>query len=425
MSSLEELLIASGAMTEAQLDIVRAEKVRKGGSLDTNILALGYLTEHALQRLLEQTFPRIPGTSLAAEPTPEALALLDAERSRALGAVPQRVEGRQLHVLMDDEATLTLLAEEPSLQAYELVPVAVNEVRLRFLQERLYGLPRDKRYVEIMDRLLARAAEKAAVPRSHSDFLIGDPLAGLEPEWMSGAILLESNVTPSSPGGDPEAIPLLEQDLLLEATEGEPSEWDEDTAARPLVEVHQALTVDGFGAALDATTSMDDLPEIFFRFGVPCFQSVALFKVQSNMVMGWRGAGLGIASDLIRGIVVPMQSDTFLGRAIESGVWVGQAAENPVEERIAEQLGASHDAQMVTGAVKVAGRPVLVVCGVTEGQAPDPRVVMDFARLCEQASETVLRLILARKQSPPSEDAPAGPVKKKASKKKTTRKKSS
>lgn len=425
MSSLEEHLIKSGAMTEAQLEIVRAEQGGQGGGLDTNILALGYLTEHALQRLLEQTFPQVPGTNFTLEPTPEAVALLDRERSKALGVLPQRLVGRQLHLLTLDPNVLASLTQVETLKGYDLVAVGVNEVRLRYLQERFHGIPREPRFVEIMDRLLARASEKAAAKASALDLLIGDPLAGLEPEWMAGATLMGDGAQPTAQDGDPEAIPLLEDELLIEITEEGPraENEDEDTAARPLTEAHEKLGIEGFRAALDATSSMDDLPAVFFRFGVTSFKSVALFKVQSNMVMGWRGAGLGIASDLIRGIVVPVQSDTFLARAIEGGVFVGRTDENPVEERVAEQLGASSDDHVVTGVVKVAARPVLVACGVTAGQAPDPQIVSDFTELCAQASETVLRLIMARKGAKTSADETPSTSKKKTAKKRTTKKK--
>ena len=421
MSSLEELILTSGAMTEAQLDVVQAEKSKLGGSLDANILALGFLTEHALERLLLQSFPRFPGVNPRAEPAPEALVLLSADRSKALGIVPQRLVGRQLHILMDDPTTLTLLGGEPSFAPYDLVPVAVNEVRLRFLQERHYGLPREPRYVEIMDRLLSRAREKEAAKNQREDQLIGDPLAGLEPEWMAGAMQVPTDAASPEKDLAAEEIPLLEEELLLEEGDESGSAGGEDTSALPLVEAHEALSPMDFRAALDATTSMDDLPEVFFRFGVSAFRSVSLFKVQSNMMMGWRGAGLGIASDLIRGIVVPVQSDTFLARAVETGLYVGQGTENLVEERIVEQMGATPDAFVVTAAVKVASRPVLVVCCLTDGDSPGQEVLSDFSRLCEQASETVLRLILSRKQADTGK--PAGrkpPSKKKAAKKKST-----
>lgn len=428
MSSLEELLIKSGAMTEAQLELVRAERDKQGVSLDAAILAQGYLTEEAFQRILGQSFASVPDADFALEPTDKALALLDREHSVSLGVVPQRVLGHDLHVLLRDPAALSAVAELPSVQAFNVVAVGVNDVRLRYLQDRFYGVAREPRYVEIMDRLLARAAEKQAMRESSLDGLIGDPLAGLEPEWMAGAIPMPAEAAPPPAANEADAIPLLDEELLMEVTDEE-SQWDEDTHEMPLSELHEQLTTENFRSALDAAASMDDLPGVFFRFGVPHFRSVALFKVQSQMVMGWRGAGLGIASELIRGIVVPVQSDTFLARAIENDVFVGIPNGNAVEVQVAEQLGAEEDTHVVTAAVKVAGRPVLVVCGLTEGEDAPPEVVSDFAQLCSQTSDTLKRIIMARKSAKAaeaSEDSEASaPKKKKGGKKRSPKKKGS
>lgn len=445
MPSLEDVLLKSGAMTEAQLKIVRAEMERLGGSLDANILALGYLTEEALQRLLSQLFPGKAEADFRLEPEAEALSLVKAQAAREMEVVPQRVMGMKLYVLMHSPETMTQLEGAEGLDSFDLVAVGLNEVRLRYLLDQCYDAPREPRYVEIMDRLLAREVARSKEPRTRLDSLIGDPLAGLEEEWMAGVVVMEpgepgrpevsatpgpsrapgasaesgSGKEPQAPGApseeemmasldrtDTEVVLLLDDDILIEVIEGEePTQAVEATGAEgsasaslALEDAHESLAVEDFRAALDQTTSMDELPDLFFRFGVPHFKSVALFKVQSNMVMGWRGAGLGMVSEHIRGIVVPVQSDTFLARAIDQGIYTGQSEGSPVEDRILEQLGAPPDAHVITGGMQVANRPVLVVCCITEGEAPDPKVVSDFSQLCDLASETIFQLILERKK---------------------------
>jgi hypothetical protein len=274
-------------------------------------------------------------------------------------------------------------------------------------------------------------------------------MAGLEPDYLAGAEVIRPPedgkaagagraaastlaATDTTPAGalagasldedlDADMIPLLEDELLIEVEEEEEEEGVEaESGDQTLEEAHQSLAAEDFSTALDEVHSMEALPDIFFRFGVPYFKSVALFKVQGGMVMGWRGAGLGILSELIRGIVVPVQSDTFLARGIEEGPYAGPAGSNPVEERIAEQLGAGSKAQVVTAAVKLGERPVLVVCGLTDTEEdasatpPDPEVVTQLGQLCDQASQTVLRLIMERKQSkqpqqPPTSEPEAEP----------------
>ena len=252
-------------------------------------------------------------------------------------------------------------------------------------------------------------------------------MSGLDPEWMAGAVVVEKGSQATGIGVDEdlveEVIPILEDELLMEVTdEDELAAADEEEGTRSLEDDLTPLGPEEFQSALESVESMDALPDVFFRFGVNHFRSVALFKVQGGMVMGWRGAGLGIVSELIRGIVVPVQSDTFLARAVESGLYAGQAGANAVEERIAEQLGcAEGEVWVAAGAVKVGDRPVLVALGVTEDEKPEKELIAQLQQLTDMASQTVVRLIMARKkqaESKPKPKAKRGGVKGKTRKKK-------
>ncbi|MFH2007829.1 MAG: hypothetical protein ABI333_14700 [bacterium] len=409
MSSLEDLLLDSGAMTKTQLAIVRDEQEKKGGSLDLNILALGYLTEHALQRIIEQLWNQVGQVDFEQAPTKGAIALLSEEQAQTVQAVPQSVLGQQLYVLVHDRQTVDRLAELDELTEYDIVPVGLNEVRLKYLLERCYNVPRSERDMEIMERLMKQAAAAKERHAAALDALIGDPMAGLEPGMLAGAIVVES--PPPEPAAtleelDEDDIPILEDELLIEVVDEEEFDAGEESSGeRALEEDHQVMEVDDFEETLASAESMDALPDVFFRFGVPYFKSMAIFKVQGGMLHGWRGAGLGIVPEMIRGIVVPAQSDTFLAKGIEQGVYMGRGGSNAVEEGLTEQLGSTPDAHIVTGAIAVGDRPVMVVCGLTEEGEPGSSVADELKQLCQLASQTVVRLIMERKKAKQAEQA--------------------
>ncbi len=413
MSSLEDLLLESGAMTEAQVAIARDEQRIHGGSLDLNILALGFLTERAMQQLLAQRWDQVGKVDYTQDPTEGAIALLTARQAEEIGAVPQSKLGSQLYVLVHDPAAVDRLGELPELDELDIVPVGVNEVRLKMLLHRCYGIQPDPRVLEIMDRLASHSEAAAARRKAAADSLIGDPMAGLDEPWLAGAVVVdapgddlqEALPVGTSPLGEygelrEEDIPILEDELLIEVVDDDEGEDAAvDTTGRALEERKDALAAQDFQATLDALVGMDGLPEVFLRFGVPHFQSVALFKVQGGMLMGWRGAGLGIVPEMIRGIVVPTRSDTFLAKAIERSVHSSKGANNVVEERILEQLGCGEDASLVAASVKVGDRPVLVVAGASVGSEPDQEVLAELTHLCHLASQTVVRLIMERKKA--------------------------
>jgi len=417
MSSLEELLLESGAMTKAQVAIVRDDQRIHGGSLDLSILALGFLTENALQQLLAQLWNQEGKVDFEQAPTTGAVELLTAEQAADIGAVPQSLLGEQLYVLVHNTGAVDRLGELEELAQYDIIPVGVNEVRLKYLLDRCYKIPRTTRMTQIMDRLMSQADAAKARRHAHTDPLIGDPMAGLDEPWLAGAIIVESPVedlAATIPDGlspaktlDEDDIPILEDELLIEIVEDdeEPDEGDAEPE-RTLEEAQEPLSPEQFQNTLDAVQTMDALPEVFFRFGVGTFKSVALFKVQGGMVKGWRGAGLGMVPETIRAIEVPVQSDTFLAKGIQESVYSAQGGSNAVEDQITEQLGCAKDAFLVSATVKVGERPVLVVCAISEQQTPDTAVLDQLSHLCHLSSQTVVRLIMERKKT--KQSAPPG-----------------
>ena len=390
---LRATLLESGVMNEAQILLAEADQAAHGGGLDTAILALGYLTEAALQRLISRVWGQSGSDAYLGDPSPEAMALLTAEEASQHRSVPLRIEGKTVHVLAREPAALEALRRLPGLAGRTLTGVPVNEVRLHHLLERGYALPRNPREIEIMDRLMMQAVATRRPALGELDSLLGDPLAGLDPGYLAGAVVIRPEAAEPL---EADVIPLLEDEFLTEITEEEPATVV-DGEVEPAAE-RAPLGRDGFEMALSGLASMDALPEIFFRFSQRHFRTFAIFKVQSGMLMGWRGVGAQLVPAVLRGVVVPTGSDTFLARAIQHGTYSGQAGANAVERGIAAHLGGSETAHVTSCALKVGDRPVLVVCGLSEEKVPDV-AVLDLEKLSGLASQAVLQMIRAKKKS--------------------------
>jgi hypothetical protein len=379
-------------MNEAQIRLAEAEQAAHGGSLDTAILALGYLTEAALQRLLARVWGVSGSDAYLVDPTPEAAALISAAEAARHRALPQRIDGKTVHVLARDPTALDALRHLPAFSGRMLVGVPVNEVRLSHHLDRCFSVLRSQREIEIMDRLMMQAVATARPGLGELDPLIGDPLAGLDPGFLAGAVVVRA---PEAEPLDPDVIPLLEDELLTEITEEEPTT---ETEGEPEAAAARApLARDEFESALTGLGSMDALPDIYFRFSQRHFPTFALFKVQSGMLMGWRGVGEKLVPAVLRGVVVPVGSDTFLARAIQHGTHVGQAGANAVEREIATHLGGDATAWVTACSLKVGDRPVLVVCGLSADKPADV-AVLDLEKLSSLASHAVLQMIRAKKK---------------------------
>ena len=155
-----------------------------------------------------------------------------------------------------------------------------------------------------MGRLEAQAvsAHERRAELADDSMFLGDPVAGEAPDAPE-------------PAEDDEDIPIVDIDFLEEdfeeLDEADLIEVDESDGSASLAEAFDALDIDGVEGALQALDSMDGIPEIFFRFGAPYFESAAIFKAQGGMFKAWRGAGLGVKPALLRSMMVPTAADTF------------------------------------------------------------------------------------------------------------------
>ncbi len=139
---LGEFLIEEGLLTPSQLQLGIEAQRQRGGSLGTNLLALGLLDEDALARLLGRVYG-VPSASrgelLAA--APEIVALLSADYARRHRALPFRVEGDHLALALQNPNDSLAVHEAAFLTGFVVVPYVAPEVVIRAALARHHHLP--------------------------------------------------------------------------------------------------------------------------------------------------------------------------------------------------------------------------------------------------------------------------------------------
>jgi hypothetical protein len=161
---LGEILVARGYCTARQIEEALDEQVVYDGRLGTNLIELGIVTEEQLARALAIQFGR-PTRWGPIAIDKSALATMGATGAERWQAVPLKLEGRCLEVLVSELRDPTRLDDLAFATGKEVRPVLVPEARLWELLHRCYGLP----YPERRGRIGQRGNEGALV--SHQEIL--------------------------------------------------------------------------------------------------------------------------------------------------------------------------------------------------------------------------------------------------------------
>lgn len=161
---LGEILVARGYCTARQIEEALDEQVVYDGRLGTNLIELGIVTEEQLARALAIQFGRPTRWGpIAVEKS--ALATMAASGAERWQAVPLKLEGRCLEVLVSELRDPTRLDDLAFATGKEVRPVLVTEARLWELLHRCYGVP----YPERRGRIGQRGTEGGLA--SHQEIL--------------------------------------------------------------------------------------------------------------------------------------------------------------------------------------------------------------------------------------------------------------
>jgi len=408
MDKLAEQMLDGGVLTKAQLETVLQQQRVFGGSLALNLLIEGAVSERVVQVFLEQVIGNPGKQPYNSEPDPDVLALLDRDRAARLKCIPLKVEDNVLHVLTIDPSNKEALLEIDKRTGYEVVPSLVNELRFLWLLDRWYGIVCPPRAEEAAKNLSKNENElmKSILDSDDEDSLIYDPMAGA----FAGMEGLESLVDSNDGAGQGETMEveeeifhLLEEELssLVMSTKKEEHatlQKEEKRSDLPVGEGLEPLEMKDVPKALEEALSLDDVFEVFERYGGPYFKSLTAFRVQGGVIMGWKSVGTETDPEVIRELVVPVSEEVFLTEAMGEEPHLSVERNSPSDKKLAAQMGCDEKDTILCFRIIVLTRPVVALCANLQENIPLPKVVGEFADLCEKASSAVVRIIMKKKE---------------------------
>ena len=147
---LGQMLVADGLLTQEQLKEAIYNQVIFGGKLGTNLLELGYLDEETLARYLARQH-RVKSIRLEdlSNIHPSVIKLLARRLAEKYLALPVRLEGKKLYVVMANPSEMGALSELSFVTGKVIVPLVLPEVRIFDLLNNYYSIGRELRYINI------------------------------------------------------------------------------------------------------------------------------------------------------------------------------------------------------------------------------------------------------------------------------------
>ncbi|MCK6548552.1 hypothetical protein L6R52_22080 [Myxococcota bacterium] len=147
---LGDLLVRYQLITPEQLQQGLRAQQTFGGRLGTALVDLGYIQETALAHFLgvQLGLPAVNPADVNAL-GPQVLSVLPPEIAKKYKVIPLSVENRKLRLAMIDPTDLEVLDEVAFLTGHRVQAVVAPESLIRYALERYYGMPRERRRVEV------------------------------------------------------------------------------------------------------------------------------------------------------------------------------------------------------------------------------------------------------------------------------------
>jgi type IV pilus assembly protein PilB len=133
-----DLLVREGLITRDQLNMALQEQRENGTRIGYNLVALGYIKETELTRMLARQY-RMPAVDLSSfEVDPKIARLIPAEMATKNLVLPLKRDGRTLTVAMVDPTGASVLEDLKFITRCDIFPVIAGEYTLRNAIERYY-----------------------------------------------------------------------------------------------------------------------------------------------------------------------------------------------------------------------------------------------------------------------------------------------
>ena len=166
-------------------------------------------------------------------------------------------------------------------------------------------------------------------------------------------------------------------------------------------------------AEIEKQQTHADVLRVLLTSAVQFADRVALFVVKNEQAMGWQACEAGDVTNLesIRGVALPLNSDTLLGQAAHSrSAWSGGPGSNVEDQRLIDQLGGE---PKNLAAVPLIVRAKVVAVLYADAASRDPNAInLDAIELLARVAAMAINLVSAPSAAPvkPVSEAAVSPV---------------
>lgn len=344
---LGDLLVQHGLITDKQLKEGLRSQQLYGGRLGTNLVELGYVSETKLAELLSQQLgmpcARAAEFDAVAAEVTKLVPVATVEKYRV---VPLSLEKRRLRLAMADPTDLRVVDELAFATGLAIEPVVAPEVLVLYAMEKLYGIPRNTRYL----RLHGVAQTEFEVIQA------GQQTAGVRELGALGEG--KGNVQVEDRG----------QFFALER--------DDFTATR--------FTMEEAAAKLASVEQHGDIFEVARRFFSWHFDQMAAFVVRGEQVLGWVQVRCRISDEEMRKLAVPVAKSALLGEVLNDfAIFAGVPPESALDAKLFQALGIPEHREVLCLPIVVNAKPIcaLLGSGPQRGELKDRLMMFDtFAK---------------------------------------------
>jgi hypothetical protein len=408
--SFGEYLVQRGVVSTRDVERATEGILLFGGRLGTHLVEAGTLSIGDLERhLSDHLSVPLPPESGIERPDPSALAGVPRPLVERHKLLPFRRDEETLHVAMADpwdpdqgEALLRITG-------LRVRPYLLSELRLDFLLEKHYGIPRRPRGADLGR---AEPAQPPSPAHSPSEAAPAALAAERDPALLARRAL---GILPLDPGEElidaRDFERLYASYLRARVNEGPAPGLGEGDG-----EAHDASLGDDSLGASQPTAVLEPEPSAACEVGWVASavlriarvhtRAVALFVVRDS-IEGLSAAGEVVREDL-RGLRLALSPDDLFGAAALSGA-PARGSLHGVDRALVRALGASDVGEAVVLPIRIRQRVVNLLYA-DAGPCPIGEEVFALLdALCERVAEAYGRIILDRKRARPHAGVPEPP----------------
>ena len=380
--SLSTLIVQREIASIREVEEALARQVLYGGDLVTNLLEVCRLDEAALLPIVAESLglPPAPPGELP-RPAVEAMRLVASEVASQRNLAPISVDRYGLTLAVAEPLTPEVEQELSFALAMPISTRIAPLVRIRQALTRDYGIPLDKRFQRLLQRMTGTG------PRTSSSY---PPMRAVDARM--GA--------PRPPSAAPAPLPFLSQPVRPSGLAGGRTlvRTTASASLRPPRRRRGAITVEAARTELEEATERDGIFDLLFDFARQYFDYTAVFVVHGDIAEGRDAFGDGAARERVARIGVPLDLPSVLATVRDKKKALQRVPDaDGLDAILMSDLGRPGRTLCVVLPVIVRGRVVAMLLGDGGDTGIDPQTLGDVESIVALASGAFERLIVRRK----------------------------